>query len=57
MIRKIAVCSLVACLLIRAEVVEGCPFCSGASQTLSEEISSMDAAAIVKLVSVAPADA
>ena len=40
--------------LVLSGVAGACPFCSAVSQTLSEEMASMDAAVIAELVSVPP---
>ena len=45
---------LVALVLLVSQTANACPFCSAVSQTFSEEIESMDAVVIAKLVEPPP---
>jgi len=49
------ICLVLGWLLVQTQVAGACPFCSAASQTLSEELAAAEAAVIVKLVKAAPA--
>ncbi|NOY29814.1 MAG: hypothetical protein GXP28_06440 [Planctomycetes bacterium] len=48
-------CLALGWFLAQAQVATACPFCSAASQTLSEELAAAEAAIIAKLVKAAPA--
>jgi len=48
-------CLALGWLLVQTPVATACPFCSAASQTLSEELAAAEAAIIAKLVKAAPA--
>jgi len=48
-------CLALAWILVPTQIANACPFCSAASQTLSEELSAAEAAIIAKLVKAAPA--
>lgn len=48
---------LVAAPLLAASISEACPFCTAQSQTLAEEIATMDAVVVAQLVSRAKPDA
>ena len=51
---RILFAALALVLAVSADLVRACPFCSAVSQTLSEEIASMDTVVIAELVRVPP---
>lgn len=57
-IQRVLICTLAAtslCAFRQAKLASACPFCSAASQTLSEELASAEVSVIAKLLKAAPA--
>ena len=53
--KSLLVILLVSVLISAATVARGCPFCSAVAQTFSEEMASMDAVVLGKLLKLPPA--
>ena len=53
-VRIVVLVSAMSWLLMQAQAAKACPFCSAASQTLSEELAAAEAAVIARMVKAAP---